>query len=194
MHSELESEFARILTGIEKRAGLSHQRIADAAGVDRSQVWRWVRAGTNPGYEPVRRLAAWLIAEHPEVADEAASLLTAAGYETPPPAVLPVAANSARLVGIDPDDPDDPWTSLIREQVEGARRMHGDSPTGSQIFYGEPASSVEAGIWDNRALSEKSKIMAIAILRAMAVRDSAGSQNHGRSGRAGLALVTLALR
>lgn len=115
-----------------------------------------------------------------------------AGHD-PQPAIpeptLPVAANTARALGIDPDDPNDRWTRPIRDLVEGARRIHGDSPSGPQVFHGRPDSGTEAGVWDNPALSEKSKILAIAILRAMAVRDSAGSQNHGRSGRAGLALV-----
>lgn len=110
----------------------------------------------------------------------------------PPP--LPVAVNSARAAGIDPDDLNDPWMRSVRDQVEAARRMHGDNPTGSQIFYGTPASSYEAGVWDDRSLGEESRIISIAIIRAYRARDAAGSQNHGRSGRAGLALVTLALR
>lgn len=112
--------------------------------------------------------------------------------EQPP---IPVAVNSARAAGIDPDDLNDPWTSSVREQVEAARRMHGGNPTGSQIFFGTPASSYEAGLWDDRSLNEASRILSIAIIRAYRARDVAGSQNHGRSGRAGLIpALTLARR
>ena len=80
-------EFARLLAGIQKRTGLSDQAIADVTGVNRSQVWRWTHSGSAPGYEPVRRLAAWLIDERPEVTDAASRLLAAAGYEVPPTAI-----------------------------------------------------------------------------------------------------------
>ena len=82
-------EFARLLAGIQKRTGLSDQAIADVTGVNRSQVWRWTHSGSAPGYEPVRRLAAWLIDERPEVTDAASRLLAAAGYEVPPTAIPP---------------------------------------------------------------------------------------------------------
>lgn len=77
-------EFGRILAVIQKRTGLSHQDIADVTGVNRSQVWRWVNSGSAPGYEPIRRLVAYLLAERPEVTEAAGQLLPAAGYETPP--------------------------------------------------------------------------------------------------------------
>ena len=73
------SEFAHLLAGIQERVHLSYQQVADAAGVNRSQVWRWVNSGSAPGYEAVRLLAAHLIAEYPKVADDAARLLPAAG-------------------------------------------------------------------------------------------------------------------
>src|SRR6185312_7060734 len=76
-------EFARLLTAIQERTGMSDQAIGDVAGVNRSQVWRWTHSGSAPGYEPVRRLAAWLAAERPEVADMAVQLLPAAGYAAP---------------------------------------------------------------------------------------------------------------
>ena len=79
-----QGEFARLLASIQKHAGLSYQQVADAAGVNRSQVWRWVNSGSSPGYEPVRLLAAHLIAAYPQLADDAAALLPAAGYQTPP--------------------------------------------------------------------------------------------------------------
>ena len=87
-------EFARLLAGIQKRTGLSDQAIADVTGVNRSQVWRWTHSGSAPGYEPVRRLAAWLIDERPEVTDAASRLLAAAGYEVPPSAIPGMTAAS----------------------------------------------------------------------------------------------------
>ena len=85
-----QSEFARLLAGIQKDAKLSYQQVADAAGVNRSQVWRWINAGSAPGYEPVRRLAAHFIAAYPQLADAASGLLPAAGYQTPPVSAEPV--------------------------------------------------------------------------------------------------------
>jgi transcriptional regulator with XRE-family HTH domain len=83
VHSDEQGhdEFARLLVRMQERAGLTTTEIADAAGVNRSQVWRWINSGVAPGGEPVRRLAAWLKAGHPELGDIAARLLTAAGYE-----------------------------------------------------------------------------------------------------------------
>lgn len=109
-------------------------------------------------------------------------------------APIPAAVNSAIAAGIDPDDPHDPWIRPVREQVEAAERIGGGYATGSQVFFGSPASSTEASIWDDRTFSRESKILAIATLRAWRARDEAGRQNYGRSGRAGLALVTLAGR
>ncbi len=79
-----QSDFARLLAGIQKDAKLSYQQVADAAGVNRSQVWRWINSGSAPGYEPVRRLAAHLLAAYPQLADAAAELLPAAGYQVAP--------------------------------------------------------------------------------------------------------------
>lgn len=111
-----------------------------------------------------------------------------------PPPLLPVIAKSAREAGVDPFDPLDPWTRPIREQVRVARNIHGDSPTGSQIFHGTPASSYEAGVWDDLSLDEESRIIGIAIIRAYRARDEAG-RNPSRSGRAGLTpALTLARR
>ena len=188
-------DFGTLLAGIQERTGLTHQAIADIAGVNRSQVWRWVNSGSAPGYEPVRRLAAWIVREFPALADDAIDLLTAAGYESPPPALLPAAEATARQAGIDPHDPDDPFLRPVREEIEAAEKIHGrGNATGSQIFYGTPSASYEAGIWDDQRLTRESKIIGIASLRAWRARDEAGRRNHGRSGRAGLALVTLALR
>lgn len=160
MHSEQpESEFARILAGIQERTGLSHQRIADAAGVDRSQVWRWVRGGSNPGYEPVRKLAAWLIAERPEVADAAAALLPAAGYDIAPRTpVLNTTpemeqAISAHLPG-------------IMARLEVARADHPAERLTGEMLY--PLSPKYAAIWDQLATlgnppEGTARVMAIAL-------------------------------
>ena len=96
-------ELARLLAEIQQRTGLSYQGLADAAGVNRSQVWRWVKAGSTPGYEPLRQLAAHLLAERPEVADMATALLPAAGYETPPVTAEPESAPTPA-----PEAPADP--------------------------------------------------------------------------------------
>ncbi len=164
MHAEPDNgEFARILAAIQQRTGLSHQRIADAAGVDRSQVWRWVRAGSNPGYEPVRRLAAWLIAERPEVADAAAQLLPAAGYETAPGVAAPA----------------DGWTPTLDAAKVRQARPHADriwqrlrelalqgiaEPSGEQMFG---PGTLDAADWDRATgLKAEEKVWLVAILQA----------------------------
>lgn len=83
------AELARLLKEVKADAGLSDQAIADAAGVDRSQAWRWANGSGRPGYEPLRRLTAWLTENRPAVASLALRLLPAAGYETEPPALPP---------------------------------------------------------------------------------------------------------
>lgn len=139
-------EFGRLLAAIQKRTGLSHQDIADAAGVNRSQVWRWVNSGAAPGYEPVRRLTAYLLAERPEVADAASRLLPAAGYETPPaphlvavePSLLPATAAMAAAI-----------ESHIREIEVTVERARGKYPgqrlSGQQVF---PLDEWSAERWD----------------------------------------------
>jgi transcriptional regulator with XRE-family HTH domain len=83
------AELARLLKEAKAAARLSDQDIADAAGVDRSQAWRWAKGTGRPGYEPLRRLTAWLIANRPATTGLALALLPAAGYETEPPALPP---------------------------------------------------------------------------------------------------------
>ena len=109
-------------------------------------------------------------------------------------APLPVAVNSAVAAGLDPDDPHDPWLSAIRQQVAAARLIHGDDVTGSQIFFGTPSSSYEAGLWDDKRFNEESRVILIALQRAYRARDEAGRQGGSHSGRAGLVLVTAARR
>jgi len=94
---------------------------------------------------------------------------------------LPAAEAFARQMGVDPDDPSDPWAAPVRNEIKAAKEMHGSGVTGSQVFHGRPWSYIEAGIWDDRRLSEDSKILAIASMRAQRAQYEAG-----RSGTAGL--------
>lgn len=203
MHSAPESEFARILTGIEERTGLSHQRIAEAAGVDRSQVWRWVSSGSKPGYEPVRRLAAWLIAERPEVAAEAARLLPAAGYETPPATAPP--RRPRRLKALeDSDEPGlQPFLQAVRREVYTAAGIIGMFPPGADLpgpedlpeleplldaLPGEaafPDSTTEPAVWETRdRLNVPERIRLVARIRHMSARHAGGQQDRSVSGLA----------
>jgi transcriptional regulator with XRE-family HTH domain len=141
-----QGEFARALARIQKRTGFSDQRIADAAGVNRSQVWRWLHAGSAPGYEPVRRVAAHVTAERPDLAADAASLLPAAGYDAPP-AGPPDEPHRPRLPAeIDPGPELDKYELAVRREVDRATEEFGWAATGAQVF---PASEQEQRIWDS---------------------------------------------
>jgi transcriptional regulator with XRE-family HTH domain len=136
--------FAALLTAIQKRTGLSDQAIASAAGVSRSQVWRWVHAASAPGYEPIRRLAAYLLAERPEVAEMAAGLLPAAGYETPP------SGSDARPEGwltAEEEQRAWPFASVILARRDSLRDQGIKSPSGDQLF---PHDRRSAEVWDKQ--------------------------------------------
>jgi transcriptional regulator with XRE-family HTH domain len=160
-----QSDFASLLARIQERTGMSDQRIADAAGVNRSQVWRWVNAGSAPGYEPVRRLAAFLLADRPEIADMAASLLPAAGYEAPPDD----SAREPRLhfgenEGIPPERLA-PHIASVRRDLAAAIMRYGPDHTGSQAF---PAAPYEAAVWDRKSMAAGDREELIAIFRYFA--------------------------
>lgn len=193
-----------LIESARRDAGISVREAARRAGISEGW-WRQVVKGyqnlSGGAFGVVRGVPAETVAKMAEAAGVAPDRMAADGQRPDAARImraaapLPVAVNSAREAGVDPDDLNDPWTSSVREQVRAAREMHGPGATGSQIFYGTPASSYEAGLWDDRSLNEASRILSIAIIRAYRARDVAGSQNHGRSGRAGLALlVTLARR
>jgi transcriptional regulator with XRE-family HTH domain len=152
------SEFARLLGEIKRDAGLSDQAVADAAGIDRSQAWRWANAGSKPGYEPVRRLAAWLVAERPHVASAALALLPAAGFETPPGMAPPPPAVTAPVVG-------------VRAYLYAALSAV-NAPLREQVLAeaasGRPfADPVERLIWESPDWDEMEKAEEIALFRAM---------------------------
>jgi transcriptional regulator with XRE-family HTH domain len=136
--------FAALLTAIQKRTGLSDQAIASAAGVSRSQVWRWVHAASVPGYEPVRRLAAYLLAERPEVAEMAAGLLPAAGYETPP---SETDGRPAGWLSAEEEQRAWPFASVILARRDSLRDQGVKAPTGSQLF---PHDQRSAEVWDKQ--------------------------------------------
>jgi transcriptional regulator with XRE-family HTH domain len=60
-----------------KDAGMSEQRIAKLAGASRATANRWARGANRPDHDSVRRLAARLYGQHPDVARE---LVEASGY------------------------------------------------------------------------------------------------------------------
>jgi transcriptional regulator with XRE-family HTH domain len=150
------SEFARLLGEIKRDAGLSDQAVADAAGIDRSQAWRWANAGSKPRYEPVRRLAAWLVAERPHVAAAALGLLPAAGFETPPD-IAPPAMTAGAPAG-------------VRAHLLAALYAV-NAPLREQVLAeaasGRPfADPVESAIWGSPDWDEIEKAEEIASYRA----------------------------
>lgn len=158
MHAEQSGsgEFARLLAGIQERAGLSLPRIAEIAGVDRSQAWRWINSGATPGYEPVRRLAEYLIAERPEVAEAASRLLAAAGYAPSDASGPDIAAPRRRPIPLLQDIP--PEVAAYRAVID-AERDNGFPPKTDQ----------EANIWASDVLDpdggEEERRSLVALLR-----------------------------
>jgi transcriptional regulator with XRE-family HTH domain len=144
------SEFARLLAAIQERTGLSDHAIAEVTGVNRSQVWRWTHAGSAPGYEPVRRLTAWLTAERPEVAEPASRLLAAAGYENVPAAIPSDDDLPPVLRGLDPREIE-PFLVAVDQDL--ADRLNG----------GDPFDDFEHGILrnDEHTLDAKRVLLAI---------------------------------
>jgi transcriptional regulator with XRE-family HTH domain len=145
------AELARLLREVKDAAGLTDQDVADAAGVDRSQAWRWSRGTGRPGYEPLRRLTAWLTGNRPAVAGLALRLLPAAGYETEPPALPPpddgVRAALYQALAV--------VNAPLREQVLAEARS------------GAPfADPVERVIWERAEFTPEERAEEIAGLRA----------------------------
>jgi transcriptional regulator with XRE-family HTH domain len=165
------SEFARLLGEIKRDAGLSDQAVADAAGIDRSQAWRWANTAARPGYEPVRRLAAWLLAERPHVATAALSLLPAAGFETPPgmappapPAMAPVTGIRAYL-----------YAALSTVNAPLRERVLAEAASGRPF-----ADPVERAIWESPGWDAMEKAEEIASYRAR--RAELGGQSAEETG------------
>ena len=174
-----QSDFARLLAGIQKDAHLSYQQVADVAGVNRSQVWRWVNTGSAPGYEPVRRLAAHLVAAYPQLADAAAALLPAAGYQTPPVGAEPVTATgsislpSPAVAGDVTEDADDVTRAVIIaaigptavRQVWAEVHSHPEGTPAHAIFR----DPIEVALFERDA-PELQRIRWIAALRSVDTR------------------------
>ena len=115
-------------------------------------MWRWVNTGSAPGYEPVRRLAAHLIAAHPQLADDAAALLPAAGYQTAPVIAAAAIAAFAEPPHETPADPGDDVTGAVIAALYGSkerriwaqvRRRLAATPAGAALFT-DPA---QAAAW-----------------------------------------------
>ena len=71
--------FARTIK-VLKDSGLTATDLASLAGVSRPQVSRWSSGAHRPGYDPLKRLAAALLGQRPDLRSAVAALVTAAGY------------------------------------------------------------------------------------------------------------------
>jgi len=100
------SRIAAALARLED-TGESQPKMARLAGVSQSTVNRWSRGKVRPGYDAIRRLAAAVWREHPDLARE---LVEASGYawadpdasSIPPPLISPeVEADIHRLAESD---------------------------------------------------------------------------------------------
>lgn len=163
--SDLDRDgFGTLLAAIQKRTGMSDDAIAQAAGVSRSQVWRWVNSGSRPKYEPVVRLAAFLVADRPEVAEDAFKLLPAAGYESPP---APDNPRTRVTPPLEADASLQPYLDII--EMERAAGI-------------PPRSPGEERIWASRRYGEQEKRNLIAVIRQLdddSVRESQRSTGLG---------------
>jgi transcriptional regulator with XRE-family HTH domain len=166
-------EFARLLADMQRDTpGLSYQKLADAAGVHRSQVWRWINANSTPGYEPVRRLASWLTEHYPHLADTAARLLPAAGYGAPDEPTLPGIPAAGASTGPDPiavrigqaiADELKRIAAGIQAEIDAARRAGIPDPD----IFEDP---FERNLWLTELTPEDQRVLAIAALRSVRPR------------------------
>ena len=154
--------FRSLLGDIKRDAGLTDQAVADAAGIDRSQAWRWANTAAKPGYEPVRRLAAWLVAERPRVAADALGLLPAAGFETPPGMTAPPPPPSPRPAAAAADGVRAYlYAALSAVNAPLRERVLAEAASGRPF-----ADPVERAIWESPDWSETEKAEEIASYRA----------------------------
>lgn len=168
-------EFARLLADLQRDTpGLSYQKLADAAGVHRSQVWRWVNAGSAPGYEPVRRLAAWLTGQYPHLAGAAARLLPAAGYGDPDdptlPGVVPAPDPAATRAGQALASVYAQIAGEVHAEIDAARRR--GTPE-DRIF----TDTYEQALWAIPLVPETGRVLRIAVLRFMRPDPAAAPRN-----------------
>jgi transcriptional regulator with XRE-family HTH domain len=172
VHEDSPGEFARLLREVKRAAGLSDQGVADAAAVDRSQAWRWANAGASPGYEPLRRLAEWIIDRHPDLAPLALQLLPAAGYETPPddPRWFPLAPEPAAVAAGDvPDVRAHLYAALAAVNAPLREAVLAEARAG--VPFTDP---VERIFWETAEWSAEERAEAIADLRVRRAQLGAG--------------------
>lgn len=162
-------EFAALLANLQRDTpGLSYQKLADAAGVHRSQVWRWVNAGSTPGYEHVRHLAAWITEQYPHLADVAARLLPAAGYGDPDeptlPGVPPAAADplTVRIGQAGRQAIDARYAELAGDIAREIERRRKEGKPEHRIF----TDTYEQAMWAIPLMPEADRILRIAALRS----------------------------
>ena len=200
----------KIIAAALERSGLSIRKAAERAGISYGR-WRQVTTGVqhvSPGeYAAVRAPAATLArmaaaagvtpeqmeaeGERPDAAEimrsaprPAAAVPGAVGApedESPSPG----AAAFARALGINPDDPDDPFLRPVRRAIAEAIMRHGTGATGSQIFHDYPGAEVDAQLWDDPRAPRQDKDLFLAGMRADRARYESGHGNgHARIGLA----------
>ena len=135
----------------------------------------------------MRRLAAHLLAERPDLAGDAAALLPAAGYEAPP-ADAPRRSRHhfADREGISPEVLA-PYIASVRQDIAAGIVKHGSDARGSQIF----ARPNEAAIWDSSMLPADCEEL-IAILRLFDDLGESRGEDNGEDRHAVLSLSQLA--
>lgn len=77
--------FNRLLHETRRRTGLTATGIADAAGVSKQQVHRWLNAENRPSHHAALTLGQALETHYPQANVTAAALLEAAGYASAAP-------------------------------------------------------------------------------------------------------------
>lgn len=131
MHGEWSGPRIAAAIAALKGAGISEQRIAKLAGVNRSTANRWARGTNRPDHDPVRRLAAAVWRGHPR---EARELVEASGYPWAEPEPIPEPAVPPEVLEVIRKAPrDEQWKrdaiealeAIGRERLEGERSSQG---------------------------------------------------------------------
>lgn len=109
MHTAWDgARFQAALQRLMQDAGLERQDIAELAGIDRSQVSRWISGANRPRFDALQQLARAVRSGYPGSAGMVSEMLLAAGYPDGAAAAVPVTPAS--------EDGDNPWPSFTPEE------------------------------------------------------------------------------
>lgn len=101
MHSAWDGgRFKLALQRLMQEAGLERQDIAQLAGINRSQVSRWISGANRPRFDALQSLATAVRLQHPDLDALVAEMIQAAGYDN-----TSLGLQAAFVPRTDEDDP-----------------------------------------------------------------------------------------